>query len=84
MTINGLLLQGWEDLSTWGYDSGLDSYYAQLTRNGNSDDDGPDIWITPPRWPAIPHPDALARVIADATGTDVTTVHTAMDAGLGP
>ncbi|MEV4416320.1 hypothetical protein [Catellatospora sp. NPDC049609] len=42
-SVNGLWLEGWDDKSVWGYDTGTQSYFAQLTRNGNSDDDGPDI-----------------------------------------
>lgn len=42
---------GWADFSTWGYDSGMGSFYAQLTCDTSSDDDGPDVWVTPGVWP---------------------------------
>jgi hypothetical protein len=46
------------------------SFYAQLTRNGHSDDDEPDVWITPgSAWPAVHHTDVLAELIAEATAT---------------
>ena len=82
MSIYGLCLAGWEDLSTWGYDEAQGSLYAQLTRNTSSDDDGPDIWVTPPRFPVIRTSDGLASVIAAATGSALPVVYAAMNAGL--
>jgi len=82
MSIYGLCLDGWEDLSTWGYDEAQGSLYAQLTRNASSDDDGPDIWVTPPRFPVIRTSDGLASVIAAATGSALPAVYAAMNAGL--
>lgn len=87
MSIYGLSLDGWDELSTWGFDTPLghsaDGYfYAQLTRNGNSDDDGPDIWITPPDFPVIRTSEELAVVIADATSADLSAVYAAMHVGL--
>lgn len=81
MSIRPLGLDGWENLSTWGYDDGMASYYAQLTRNDSSDDNGPDIWISPGRgrWPAVDSADRLAELIADATSTPLATVRTAMN-----
>jgi hypothetical protein len=67
--------------STWGYDDLMDSYYAQLTRNGHGDDDGTDVWITPgASWPAIHHADVLAEVIVEATGAPLDDVRAAMAA----
>jgi hypothetical protein len=81
MSIHGLLLDGWDGLSTWGYDDLMGSFYAQLTRNGHSDDDGPDVWITPgSSWPAIHHADVLAELIAETTGATLADVRAAMDA----
>ncbi len=65
MSIYPLLLDGWEDTSTWGEDNG--HLYAQLTRNGVSDDNGPEFWITPPHHPVVYSVDDLAHVIARAT-----------------
>lgn len=81
-TIYPVLIDGWDDLSTWGWDSGVRSYYAQLTRNGNSDGDGPDVWITPPAWPVMQLPETLAQAIAQATGADLAAVRTAMNDSL--
>jgi hypothetical protein len=83
MSLYGLRLEGWDDRSTWGYDPPLESFYAQLTRNGESDDDGPEIWITPPVYPNLRRPEDLALAIARATGVDLTVVHSAMNQGLG-
>jgi hypothetical protein len=82
MSIYGLALAGWDELSTWGYDEGAGSLYAQLTRNGNSDDDGPDIGIVPPAFPTVLVPTELATVIAAATGSALPAVYVAMNAGL--
>lgn len=79
MSINALWLDGWDGLSTWGYDDPEQSYYAQLTRNGGSDDDGPEIWISTVRgWPPIGSPDVLADAIARCTGQPLQAVRTAM------
>ena len=82
MSIYGFMLDGWDHQSTWGYDDGIGSLYAQLTRNGNSDDNGPDIWLTPPTIPAVRDPAQLARIIANATEADLADVHDAMNDGL--
>ncbi|MEV0074337.1 hypothetical protein [Amycolatopsis sp. NPDC050768] len=63
-----------------GYDSGTRSFFARLTRNGNSDDDGPDVWITPgPRFPPVTSTAQLQAVIAQATGAGATDVAAAMN-----
>jgi hypothetical protein len=81
-SVYGLLLAGWEDLSTWGYDSGTGSHYAQLTRNGRSDDNGPEVWITPSAsQPPIARAQDLAPLIANATNTELAAVQEAMKAG---
>lgn len=82
MSIYALMIDGWERKSTWGYDEAIRSLYAQLTRNGNSDDDGPDVWLTPPRIPAILAPATLAKYIAQAIGVCLATVHAGMNEGL--
>lgn len=78
MSTNALWLDGWDDASIWGLDLAGGYYYAQLTRNGNSDDDGPNIWITPPTWPAFADPNSLAVAIASATGAALADVKSAM------
>lgn len=81
MSINALLLDGWDEASTWGTDEGR--YYAQLTPNGVSDDDGPHVWITPPRYAVHDRAD-LAREISDATGASTDDVLLAMRRGANP
>jgi hypothetical protein len=79
MSIYPLLLEGWEDASTWGEDNG--QLYAQLTRNGVSDDNGPEFWITPPRYPTARTVPELAHVIARATACGQEAVRHGMAAG---
>ncbi|MFG3701591.1 hypothetical protein ACGF5C_27320 [Micromonospora sp. NPDC047620] len=82
MSIYAVLIDGWDQRSTWGWDDGTRSYYAQLTRNGNSDDNGPEVWITPPAWPNLSAPEHLAMAIAAATRTDRAVVQNAMNDSL--
>jgi hypothetical protein len=79
VSIFALELDGWDELSTWGYDEGLGCLYAQLTRNGGSDDNGPEIWITPPQFPVITSPAVLAKTIAEATKTPLAKVQAALN-----
>jgi hypothetical protein len=80
----GLDLDGWGDLSAWGWDHQAGTLFAQLWRDRDDEDDDnegderPDIWITPPAWEATGQPVILARRIADATATPLTVVLTAM------
>jgi hypothetical protein len=78
MSIRPLDLEGWDSLSTWGYDDLMGSYYAQLTRNGQSDDDGPEIWLTPPLVPVLRSQEELAALIAERTGAHLAAVRQAM------
>jgi hypothetical protein len=82
MSIYPLLLPGWEDLSTWGIDA--DYFYAQLTRNGNSDNDGPDFAITPSNHPTCRAAHELGAAISWVTGVEPATVLHAMAAGVDP
>ena len=77
-----VLIDGWDHLSTWGWDSSIGSYYAQLTRNGNSDANGPDVWITPPTWPVMQLPETLTQAISRTTGSDLAAVQVAMNHSL--
>ena len=79
----GLDLDGWGDLSVWGWDSQAGTLFAQLWRDRADEDDedgdeGPDIWITPPTWEATGKLVVLARRIADATASPFTAVVMAM------
>jgi hypothetical protein len=53
----------------------------QLTRNGASDDNGPEFSITPPRYPVVYTVTDLARVIARATACGEEAVLRGMAAG---
>ena len=39
-------LPGWENMSIWGFDTGLMSFFAQLHRNNTSPDAPPTIWLS--------------------------------------
>lgn len=61
-------MPGWEDYSTWGYESGPGGHqhlYAQIIHNQDGPDAEPRIWITPPRH-IVRTVDELAAIIADA------------------
>lgn len=84
--IYNLKLDGWNRQSVWGWDPGRETLYAQLTPNSanfDASERGPQIWISPPRFPVIATPPALAIAIARATGTEITAVRTAMNDSLG-
>lgn len=77
------LLDGWDQLSTWGWDEAEGSYWARLTRNGHQGGD-PEVWITPPVWPVLNHPRLLLEVIANVVGESTDTVHNAMNCSFSP
>ncbi len=81
----GLDLDGWGDLSIWGWDSQAGTLFAQLWRDRDDeedadeeDDEHPEVWITPPAWEATGQPEVLASRIAEATGSSVAAVLRAM------
>lgn len=78
MSIYPLFLDGWDDTSTWGEDGG--HLYAQLTRNGVSDD-GPQFWITPPGYPVVRTAFDLARLIGETTACSSEEVLHGMSRG---
>ncbi len=83
--IYNLELAGWRRQSTWGWDPGQQSYYAQLTPDTSSREaewQGPEIWVSPPRYPAIPDPVVLAEAIAQATGVPLAIARQAMNDSL--
>lgn len=49
-------LDGHDDQSIWGYDTGVDSFFAQLWKNGSESED-PELWLTSPllsaTWPYV-------------------------------
>lgn len=81
----GLDLDGWSDLSVWGWDEQTGSLFAQLWHDRDDDDsdadDAPEIWITPPAWEATADTAVLAQWIAEMTGCPVTAVLQAMARG---
>jgi hypothetical protein len=77
-----LLLAGWDDRSTWGFDPPDDAYFAQLWRNG-SPNENPDIWVfghgtLDGREFVLASTRTLAQEIAAATGHDLSAVCAAM------
>ncbi len=79
MSIYALLLPGWDHTSTWGEDHG--QLYAQVSRNGYDDADGPEFWITPPCYPLADTTQQLAELIGRVTGADAVSVLQAMSIG---
>lgn len=83
--IYNLDLADWDYQSVWGWDPALETLYAQLTRNDSgidADEQGPEIWITPPAFPRITLPAVLAETIAHATGAATPAVRAAMNDSL--
>jgi hypothetical protein len=80
-----LWLPGWEHKSVWGWDSGDQSLFAQLYRNGEDDLLPPagKLWVSPPSYPQTGSPEQLAEWIAAATGAGVREVLAAMAESLG-
>lgn len=70
-----LWLPGWSDQSIWGYDEQMDTYFAQLWRDSDTNDD-PTVWISgcDPIGTGL----QLATLIASITGRDLATVMRAM------
>jgi hypothetical protein len=83
--VYNLELAGWRRQSTWGWDPAQQSYYAQLTPDTSTREaewQGPEIWVSPPRYPAIPDPAALAEAIAQAAGVPLAVARQAMNDSL--
>ncbi len=70
-----LCLPGWSDQSIWGYDEQMDTYFAQLWRDGDVNDD-PTVWIS--GCDPIESCMHLAVQIASATDADMRSVMRAM------
>jgi hypothetical protein len=75
-----LLLDGWDDASTWGWDDTTGSLYANLWRNTDDPATTPTIAVrpgdlTPPITVAV----TLAQHIAMCTDSSPWAVDTAMD-----
>ena len=70
-----LWLPGWSEQSTWGYDEQMDTYFAQLWRDGDRNDE-PTVWIS--GCDPIASGLQLAAHIASATEVDVRSAMRAM------
>lgn len=77
MSREPLNLEGWEDLSVWGWDDEIGSYYAQLYTNDADDEEPPKIWLTPPPT-HYRTKEELASAIAAATNKPIATIEEAM------
>lgn len=73
-----LCLPGWSDQSVWGYDEQMDTYFAQLWRDSDTNDD-PTVWIS--GVDQIGTSRQLADLIASATGVNVGRAMYAMRRG---
>lgn len=77
-------LDGWGELSVWGWDDQAGSLFAQLWRDRPDDEENdldgerPDVWITPPGWEATDQPVVLAQRISEATGIPTAAILGAM------
>lgn len=74
--VNPLWLPGWESYSTWGWDSGVRSWYAQLYRDSDDRDGPPRVWLDGAQ--PIPYAQLLYARIAVATGEALSAVYEAM------
>ena len=64
---DAIWLVGFDQQSTWGYDTNDGSFFAQIWRNG-SRGDSPDLWLTAPR--PLSHPECVVAPIVEHTGHD--------------
>lgn len=70
-----LWLPGWSDQSIWGYDEQMGTYFVELWRDGDPNDE-PTVWII--GCDAIASGLQLAAHIASATEVDVRSAIRAM------
>ena len=70
-----LWLPGWSDQSIWGYDEQMDTFFAQLWRDSDTNED-PTVWVS--GCDPIRSGMQLAAFLASATGVDVGSVMRAM------
>ncbi len=70
-----LWLPGWSDQSIWGYDEQMDTFFAQLWRDDDANDD-PTVWIS--GCDPIGTDLQLAELIASATDVHVSRAVGAM------
>jgi hypothetical protein len=76
----GLPLAGWDNYSVWGFDTGVNSFFAQLWKNDDDSRAEPRVWITPGARYTVPIISVyeLAGLIAAATGCSEVAVGEAM------
>lgn len=80
----GLPLAGWDRYSVWGFDTGVNSFFAQLWRNDDDSQGEPRVWITPGARFTVPIISVyeLAGLIAATTGCSPLAVRDAMVASV--
>lgn len=67
--VEAVWLDGYEDHSIWGYDSGTASFFAQIWRNGSDADEPPELWLSPPDY-QMSWAEMVVPLLVDFTGTD--------------
>ena len=65
---DAILIDGFDQQSIWGYDSGTGSFFAQIWQNG-SRSDHPDLWLTAPTW-TLSCAQAVVAPLVDHTAAD--------------
>lgn len=71
-----LVLPGWSPRSRWGWDPGLECFWARLVARGT---DGTDVEVS--REHLLPTLASLARAVAARTGIDAGLVFVALTGG---
>lgn len=76
-----VLIDGWQERSIWGWDSMMQSCYAQLWRNG-SHADAPDVWLdgVTERYA---RPECLALRLVELIGADPLATVDGLGIGTG-
>lgn len=72
---DAIWLDGFEEQSIWGYDTGTGGFFAQVWQNGSANEQ-PDLWLTAPM--TLPCAQALLPAIVEFTGHDPLAVVRAM------
>lgn len=65
---DAIWLDGHDDQSIWGYDTGVRSFFAQLWNNGSESEDS-ELWLSPPllsaTWPYVLVPPIVTHADAE-------------------
>ncbi|MGW6308768.1 hypothetical protein ACWFRQ_21520 [Streptomyces niveus] len=76
-SVHPLELNGWEQYSTWGFDTGVSSYFAVLYRNTDDPDEQPTVWLSGAAERYHLAPLLFARIV-QTTGEPATAVYEAL------